>query len=989
MSQFYHVGEANASVMMGSFAFAQIPSNLHAFIAALKAAAKLEDIIQRQPAIASLGDSEAIKIEKLHDGIELRNVSFAYPSRPDVQVIRGLNLKVRAGETVALVGHSGSGKSTVASLLLALNRPEPGEVLYDGVDVRYMNLTTLRGQLVASVLQEPQLFDVSIFENVALGLRPIDRRLPKAEQGRLIRDACRTAQAHDFIMAFDDGYDTVVGEAGAKLSGGQKARIAIARALVRKAPILLLDEATANLDTVSERALHAALEDSASGQTRTAVVIAHRLSTVRKADRIVVMHNGQIIAEGTHESLMADPHGPYRKLFQAEETGRELAAEQDAQPMLGKQFLEDESTIRHRRQYSEPPTSINETAVESNNLEKDELLPPPEEKGVNPKTLGDPGTWRSIKLMTSLGKADVGMVSLGVFGSIIAGALYPIFAIIYALAYSTFGTHPDDAKRQNFNALLFLICAFGGGIGVFLQWYCLGYASDRIACALRAAMLRRVLRAPMAFFDEQRNTSGQLTNIINNSPTRVSNFVGTAMGTFIASVATLGGGCIVGLAYSWKLGLVNMAVLPLTLGTGLIRLKVVDSREAKCKAAHEPANRIAIAAVAQLETVASLAAEDVIFNDYTKQLETAAAKTKWMAWVASILFALAQTNMYFVMAIGFSYGSKLVFSGEITSRAFFATFTAIVSGSFQAVNVLTQAPELSQARGATMDIGRILSLQMQSSGGDMKAIPQGDTRLDNVSFTYPSRLDPSVRDLSVIARHQGFTALCGPSGSGKSTVIRLLQRFYRPESGLITMGGADIEGIHEPAYRESVALVSQEPVLFNMSILENILLGAPKWVTQLPPHLQEAEVWSVLQPVNLSQFVQELPDGLSTELGAKGVALSGGQRQRIVLARALLRKPTLLLLDEATSSLDHANQRAVQEALDVMARERTLSIISVAHRLSTIAHSDVIYVMRAGRVEEEGRFGELVSRGGLFASLAIGDDESGGGGEVEVELGPQ
>lgn len=900
-------------IMMGSFSFGQVPPNLHAFMSALSATTKLQEIIERKPEIVSPPD--AVTIPALKSGIELRNVSFAYPARPDVPVLRDISITVNAGETLAIVGHSGSGKSTLVALLLSLYRVD--DIFFDGVNVKDMDLHSLRGDLIASVLQEPQLFDVSIFDNVALGLPTSARTLSKTEQLAMVTEACRVAQAHDFITALPNGYNTTAGDGGVKLSGGQKARIAIARALVRRAPVLLLDEATANLDTVCERALHAALETTSEG--RTTVVIAHRLSTVRKADRIVVMHDGAVVTEGTHQSLLENDH--YRALFHAEETN------------------------------SESTTLVNESNS-SLSLPKKELEVV--ETTSTADTLDGPKTWKSIRLMAPHGNGS--LILVGVVGSIVAGALYPVFAIIYALAYSTFSTHPQDAHLQNMNALYFFICAIGGAISIFLQWFCLGYASDRLACALQGAMLRRVLRAPMAFFDEPRNSSSQLADVVNNSPNRVATFSGTAMGTFIASLSTLVGGCIVGLVYSWKLGLVNMSVLPLTLGTGIVRLKVLDSREAKFKKAHEPANRVAVAAVSNLETVASLAAEDVVYNEYMSKLDA-----KGNSILGCALFGLAQSNMYFVIALGFWYGSKLVYSGEISSRAFFATFTAIVAGSFQAVNVLTQAPELGQARGATLDIGRLLSLPEEHLGGD-HPVPAGDIRLDDVSFTYPSRDEPSLRDLSLLAQHDGFTALAGPSGSGKSTVIRLLERFYPPSAGNITLSGVPLAAIDEAAFRRSVALVTQEPALFNMTIRENLLLGSEP--------VAEADLMRVLGVVNLSDFVDTLSERLETDLGAKGIALSGGQRQRLVIARALLRNPSVLLLDEATSSLDSVNQRAVQAALDAMAHDKQLTVIAVAHRLSTIRDAGTIYVLRAGRLEEQGTYDELVARRGLFASLA-------------------
>jgi ATP-binding cassette subfamily B protein len=237
--------------------------------------------------------------------VAFEDVTFSYPSRKEVTVLRGLNLTAKAGQRIALVGHSGAGKSTIVSLLLRFYDPDAGRVLIDGRDAREYPLHDLRSQM-AIVPQDVLLFGGTIAENIAYGR-------PGATQEE-IEDAARKANAHDFITSFPDGYKTVVGERGVKLSGGQRQRVAIARAILRNPAVLILDEATSSLDSESEALVQQALDRLMRG--RTSVIVAHRLSTVRGADRIYVIKDGRAVESGTHAELLARPDGVYRTLVE-------------------------------------------------------------------------------------------------------------------------------------------------------------------------------------------------------------------------------------------------------------------------------------------------------------------------------------------------------------------------------------------------------------------------------------------------------------------------------------------------------------------------------------------------------------------------------------------------------------------------------------------------------------------------------------------------
>lgn len=274
------------------------------FMSAAGAGDRVFDLLDRTAQIPLHGGKV---LPAMNGKIAFRDVEFTYPSRPDIPVLRGIDLEIDAGEVVALVGPSGGGKSTIAGLIPRLYDPRAGDITIDGVDVRELDPSDLRRH-IATVSQEPILFSTTIYENIAYGA---GNTVPRAAD---IEAAARAANAHDFIMSFPDGYQTTVGERGVQLSGGQKQRIAIARAVLRDPAILILDEATSALDAESEHLVQEALERLT--KRRTTLVIAHRLSTVVGADRVVVIDGGRIVQSGPHDALMRSSDGLYRKLVE-------------------------------------------------------------------------------------------------------------------------------------------------------------------------------------------------------------------------------------------------------------------------------------------------------------------------------------------------------------------------------------------------------------------------------------------------------------------------------------------------------------------------------------------------------------------------------------------------------------------------------------------------------------------------------------------------
>lgn len=324
--------------------------------------------------------------------------------------------------------------------------------------------------------------------------------------------------------------------------------------------------------------------------------------------------------------------------------------------------------------------------------------------------------------------------------------------------------------------------------------------------------------------------------------------------------------------------------------------------------------------------------------------------------------------MFCCIALGFWYGGTLIGNGEYSLFQFFLCFSAVIFGAQSAGTIFSFAPDMGKAKHAAADMKTMFDRkpEIDTWGSDGEDVPtmHGDIEFRDVHFRYPTRPEqPVLRGLDLQVRPSQYVALVGPSGCGKSTTIAMLERFYNPLAGGIYVDGKEISSLNVNSYRNHLALVSQEPTLYQGTIRENILLGADKDPKDVPEH----SIIQACKDANIYDFIMSLPEGFETVVGSKGSMLSGGQKQRVAIARALLRDPKILLLDEATSALDSESEKVVQAALDKAAKGRTT--IAVAHRLSTIQKADMIYVFDQGRIVENGTHSELIARKGRYFEL--------------------
>ncbi|KAK9375957.1 P-loop containing nucleoside triphosphate hydrolase protein [Lipomyces chichibuensis] len=958
-------GRVTVAVMMtvimtlfqGAFSFTIISPYLSNISTGLAASTKIFATIDRKSAIDSSSE-EGERLAEVNGDIELRNVRFIYPSRPNVTVLRDFSLKIPAGKTVALVGASGSGKSTIVGLIERFYNPLAGEVLLDGHNILDLNTRWLR-QKVALVSQEPSLFACSIFENICYGLigTPFENA-SVVEKRELVIEACKQANAWDFIQELPNGLDTSVGERGFLMSGGQKQRIAIARAIVANPRILLLDEATSALDTKSEGIVQEAL-DRAS-KNRTTIVIAHRLSTIKDADLIVVMRTGEILEQGTHEELIAKK-GDYYGLVQAQsiealkEDSSESEDSDEGEALLDEKAgipLAKYSTLTRVRTSKSTSSAIFHKEVEAK----------------KPASILE-----VLATLYKIGRADLTSMLVGLYSGAITGVAFIGIGVIYGFAlqylqeYST-PYYYEELKRALYpiagflfmhGAILFISSTTGGCM--------FGYSSSRLVRRIRTLSFRQLLRQDISYFDADEHSVGALTAGLASDAQSIEALGGSTTNKLVESMVIFIGGFIFCIIIGFKLGLVMFGTIPIILIIGGFRFKFLAEFVEQTKEGNEKSSTYACEATSAIRTVLSLTREEEIVERYRTNLETLIKGNRVANFKSAFLDGFARGMQYFIMALGFWYGGILVARGEYSLFQFFLIFVIVVFGSENTTTVFTFAPEMGKALNAGRSIKTLLEsvpeIDAYSTDGDV--IPEeevnGEIEFRDVHFRYPTRPEvPVLKGLNLSVKKGQFVALVGSSGCGKSTTIGLIESFYRPQRGTVFLDGRDIATLNVSAYRNNIALVQQEPVLYAGSIKYNVSLGSPRPVS-------DEEVETACKQANIHNFIMSLPDGYDTLCGTKGTLLSGGQKQRIAIARALIRQPKVLLLDEATSALDSESEKIVQAALDDAAKGRTT--IAVAHRLSTIQNADVIYVFENGKILETGTHQQLLANRGKYFDL--------------------
>ncbi|PKS05475.1 hypothetical protein jhhlp_008852 [Lomentospora prolificans] len=960
---------------MAASTVTQVMPHMVAFSRAATAASELFALIDR-PSDINPFDESGDRPGDTSGTIDLRGIHFSYPTRPDVAVLQDFSLHIPYGKVTALVdtadpvacfekGPSGSGKSTIIGLLERWYNPTAGSIFLDGKDISQLNLAWLRThvRLVQQVKNttEPVLFNGTVFENIANGLVGTQwETSPEADQMRRVQEAAKLAFAHDFIRNLPQGYHTRIGERGGLLSGGQKQRVAIARSIISEPKILLLDEATSALDPHAEEIVQKALD--AASANRTTIVIAHKLATVRNADNIVIMAGGKILEQGRHEELVS-MNGVYSSLAKAQDLALASSSQDDIESTRLSAETEENGDGRVERVKSIP--EISET-------EEHQLAPL---RSREDHDMFDKGgvircVWRLLRSSPEIWLWFGVTVAVCVAGA----AVNPGQALLLGSIMSVLA-EPDFVARGNFISLMFFVMSLGILVVYFVMGWSTNTISQTLSRKIRREILDSFLRQDLQFFDRTENTVGALITRLDSYPQAILELMGPTVAIILMSAITIVVASILSIAVSWKLGLVGVLVgLPPMMTSGYARVVLETKMDEEISKRLSASASVASESVLAIRTVSSLAIEGVVLEKYARELDAAISRTVGPMFHMMTWFSLTQSVEYFVLALGFWWGSKLISDGEITFYQFVVSFMGVYFSGQSTALAFSFASSFTKATQAANYYFWLQELQgtiRETKENREKGPEQGCQSYDmeNVHFSYPLAADNRVLDGVTLSIKRGdFVAFVGASGCGKSTMISLLERFYDPTSGAIIIdSSAPLSAINPLLYRERVALVQQEPILFPGTIRDNIsqgvlYLGATE--VALDEVLEEA-----CRAANAWDFVSSLPEGLDTHCGMSGSQLSGGQRQRIAIARALARKPNVLLLDEATSALDTESEKLVQSALAEVASSRDRITIAVAHRLSTVREANCIFVFDGGKVAEYGRHSELVAKGGMYSKM--------------------
>ena len=552
---------------------------------------------------------------------------------------------------------------------------------------------------------------------------------------------------------------------------------------------------------------------------------------------------------------------------------------------------------------------------------------------------------------------------------LIAGATFPAQALIFSRIFEVFTLPPDQGQpKADFYALMFFVIALGNLVAYMVIGITCNIIGQEVTHRYRKELFTNMLRQDMDFFNLPGNASGALTSRLSSMPTQLQDLISANILLIFVIFVSVTSTSVLALAYGWKLGLVVVfGGLPPLILSGYIRIRLETTLEAKNSERFSEGANLANEAVMAIKTVASLTLESSVLQRY-QDLMSGIVRNSIQSLLWTIFwYALSQSLEFLVMALGFWYGSKLLSEGEYTSSQFYVIFLGTLFAGQSAAMFFSYSTSITQAVEAANYILWLRTCKpvMQENEENRSKGPDtegGKIALNSMSFKYPRRENRVLRDIAMEVQPGQFVAFVGPSGCGKSTIVSLLERFYDPTSGEIIYAGNPISSYSPRLYRQNISLVQQEPTLYSGSIRENVTLG-------VEGEASEEQILEACKQANALEFIDSLPEGLSTACGNRGLQFSGGQKQRIAIARALIRKPRLLLLDEATSALDTQSERVVQSALDRAKEGRTT--IAVAHRLSTIVHADVIFVFGDGRVVEQGTHQELLARRGRYYEMIL------------------
>ena len=841
--------------------------------------------------------------------IQFESVEFRYPSKPEVNILRNLCFQITPNEKVGFVGITGSGKSTIAQLILGFYSPSSGQILINGENMKSFDIKLLRG-CIAYVNQEPLLHSTSIKKNITLGI-------DNCTDDEMLQ-AAKSSQALEFIEAKPQKFDTFVGNKGSQLSGGEKQRIALARVFIRKPRLIILDEATSALDALTETKIIENLNKAFSDST--IIVIAQRLRTVKDLDCIHYIQDGSIVESGTFDDLCENKGHFYNLL---------ISAQQDNNASQNSKV--DQNTLAQDRDMNEGQ-SCEQTSIAAD--------------------------IRPVINISFFPKNYKNLLLVILISSIISGMAFPFFGYCFAAIIVNLISAENDVKQQNLNVMFYIL---GDTLALSTSLIALNYFLAKFFSSytekIRNNSFSSLVYYDAAFFDDKNNTPSKLSSILRDESQKISSVGGPTLSIPLLLIFAELGGFILAMVQSQILTPIQLVFIIIQIyviqkTTSFVLGKTNDANSYKI-------NEIASNSLSNFKTMTALNLQELFFKKYLKESEILMEGYVLNSIKIGILYSLRHAQDFFANSAYFFIAANLVKIHVVSTKSIVEVLQIMSSSSWILLLVSVLLPDLAAAKAASNIVSKLLSYTPQIVGKSDKGLQRpilGRVEFCDVSFSYHSKDTNALDSCSFILEPGQSLGVTGKTGSGKSTITMLLLRFYDVSSGFIYIDNKEIKEYNVEYLRSRIAWVGQEPVLFQGSILQNLQLGNAG--------ITREEAVAVLEKAQASDVVECY--GIDSDVGVRGSFLSGGQKQRVAIARAFARKCAILILDEATSALDNITDEKLRNAL----RADSVTVIAIAHKIDTINKCDKIIIIDQGKIVQEGNHETLIRRNGLYRDFS-------------------